>query len=141
MNRYQLLEESEVIQMNRKEVIKHLKAELSMDKTLIEIISNTDKKKLIMKRIQAYEFILNELYGAMPRVKINEFLDSNKNWCIRVLVNGELIDNENIEFISTGRTAQERYIVLTVDSKEIAFVVIDKLKEQKKQSNITLIPV
>lgn len=37
--------------------------------------------------------------------------------------------------------AQEQYVTLKIDGLEIAKVVIDKLKEQQKQSNITLIPV
>lgn len=36
---------------------------------------------------------------------------------------------------------QEQYVTVKIDSKEIAKVVIDELRKQQKQSNITLIPV
>ncbi|GAB6170054.1 hypothetical protein JCM1393_25140 [Clostridium carnis] len=48
-----------------------------------------------------------DVAGRIPKVKIHEFLDSNKNWCIRVHVNDELVDSKNIEFISERKTAPE----------------------------------
>ena len=36
---------------------------------------------------------------------------------------------------------QEQYVTLKIDSKEIAKVVIDEIREQQKHYNITLIPV
>lgn len=36
---------------------------------------------------------------------------------------------------------QEQYVTVKIDSKEITKVVIDELRKQQKQSNITLIPV
>lgn len=36
---------------------------------------------------------------------------------------------------------QEQHVILTIDSKQIAKVVIDELREQQKQFNITLIPI
>lgn len=92
--------------MNREKVIAILREEQKTLKVMAEIHVNTQRKKQLEDRVQAYEFVINEIEGNQPKVKVNEFLDSNKNWCISVSVNGELIGNENIEFISK-RTAQE----------------------------------
>ena len=43
---------------------------------------------------------INQLDNSTAKVTINEFLDRNKNWCIRVKVNDEVISDENIEFIA-----------------------------------------
>ncbi|WP_195617351.1 hypothetical protein [Clostridium paraputrificum] len=83
--------------MTREEVINILKSEKSATKVLKLLRVN---QKELEKKEKAYEFAINELERNQPKVKINEFLDSDKIWKIRVSVNGELINDENIEFIS-----------------------------------------
>lgn len=86
--------------MTRNKIINILKNEKSAIKVLKLLRRNGRAQKELEEKEKAYEFAINELEGNQPKVKINEFLDSDKKWKIRVLVNGELIDDENIEFIS-----------------------------------------
>ena len=93
--------------MKREEVIKILTVELEILRPMIAMQKGSLSRKAIENQVQAYEFAVKALSNSIPIVKINEFLDINKKWCIRVMVNGELIDDENIEFISKRGTAQE----------------------------------
>lgn len=36
---------------------------------------------------------------------------------------------------------QEQHVILTINSKQVAKVVIDELRKQQNQTNITLIPI
>lgn len=66
------------------------------------------------ERVQAYDLILNQIEGKQPKVRIKEFLDSNKNWCINVFVNDELISNKNIEFISNRPSKEVKVVELVI---------------------------
>lgn len=113
--------------MNREEVIKILRSEKSATKVLRLLRSN---QKELDEKEKAYEFAINELERNEPKVKITEFLDSDKIWKIRVLVNGEFISNENIEFISEREDPIEK-------SRQDKVEKIEKIVEEIK--NIELI--
>ncbi|MDU3549065.1 MAG: hypothetical protein E7F83_16795 [Clostridium sp.] len=83
-------------------------------KGISEITSDAIRKKELKERVQAYDLILNQIEGKQPIVRIKEFLDSNKNWCINVLVNDELISNENIEFISNRPSKEVKVVELVI---------------------------
>lgn len=100
--------------MDRQRNIKILKQEKITLELLAEVTTDDERKKVLKERVQAYEFAINELEGNQPKVRINEFLDSNKNWVINVLVNDELIANENIEFISSRSSKDVRVVELLI---------------------------
>lgn len=83
-------------------------------KGISEITSDGIRKKELKERVQAYDLILNQIEGKQPKVRIKEFLDSNKNWCINVFVNDELISNENIEFISNRPNKEVKVVELVI---------------------------
>lgn len=83
-------------------------------KGISEITSDGIRKKELKERVQAYDLILNQIEGKQPKVRIKEFLDSNKNWCINVFVNDELISNENIEFISNRPSKEVKVVELVI---------------------------
>lgn len=58
------------------------------------------QKTKLLENILKEKFAIKQLEASPPKVVINEFLDSEKLWRIRVKVDGELIPNENIDFIS-----------------------------------------
>ncbi|GAB6170050.1 hypothetical protein JCM1393_25100 [Clostridium carnis] len=93
--------------MNRIDVLKNLEIELNTYKALIQLEKNDSYRKCLREKIDSLEFAIGEIKSSIPKVKIHEFLDSNKNWCIRVHVNDELVDSKNIEFISERKTAPE----------------------------------
>lgn len=99
---------------------------------LIEgVTTDATRKKELKERVQAYDIILNEIGDKQPKVRINEFLDSNKNWCINVLVNDELISNENIEFIS-NRPSKEVKVVELVIKDNTATINSNKLLTKRE---------
>ncbi|MBS6504628.1 MAG: hypothetical protein KH415_24000, partial [Clostridium sp.] len=83
-------------------------------KGIAEVTTDYDRKKELKKRVQAYDLILNQIEGKQPKVRINEFLDKNRNWVINVLVNDELIQNENIEFISNRPSKEVKVVELVI---------------------------
>ena len=100
--------------MDRKRGIEILKQEKMTLELLEEVTTDNKRKKEIKERVQAYEFAINEIKDEQPKVRINEFLDKNKNWVINVLVNDELIANENIEFISKRPSNDVRVVELLI---------------------------
>lgn len=100
--------------MDRRRAISILGEERRTLKGIAEVTTDYDRKKELKKRVQAYDLILNQIEGKQPKVRIKEFLDSNKNWCINVLVNDELITNENIEFISNRPSKEVKVVELVI---------------------------
>ena len=100
--------------MDRKRGIDILKKEKTTLELIAEVTKDDKRKKELKERVQAYELAINEIEGKQPKVRINEFLDKNKNWVINVLVNDELISNENIEFISKRPSKDVRVVELVV---------------------------
>lgn len=100
--------------MDRKRGIDILKQEKTTLELIAEVTKDDKRKKELKERVQAYELAINEIEGKQPKVRINEFLDKNKNWVINVLVNDELISNENIEFISKRPSKDVRVVELVV---------------------------
>ena len=100
--------------MDRKRGIDILKQEKTTLELIAEVTKDDKRKKELKERVQAYELAINEIEGKQPKVRINEFLDKNKNWVINVLVNDELIQNENIEFISKSPSKDVRVVELVV---------------------------
>lgn len=100
--------------MDRKRGIDILKQEKTTLELIAEVTKDDKRKKELKERVQAYELAINEMEGKQPKVRINEFLDKNKNWVINVLVNDELIQNENIEFISKRPSKDVRVVELVV---------------------------
>lgn len=118
--------------MDRKRGIEILKQEKITLELIAEVTTDDKRKKELKERVQAYEFILNEIEGNQPKVRINEFLDSDKNWVINVLVNDELIANENIEFISSRSSKDVRVVELLI-KEEAASINSNKfLTKQEK---------
>ncbi|MBS6504619.1 MAG: hypothetical protein KH415_23955 [Clostridium sp.] len=122
---------------------------LKQEKTTLELIAEVTKddkrKKELKERVQAYDLILNQIEGKQPKVRIKEFLDSNKNWCINVFVNDELILNENIEFISKRPSKEVKVVELVIkdDTSTINFkkllnkrekLIVNMKKRIKKRS-------
>ena len=100
--------------MDKKRGIDILKQEKTTLELIAEVTKDDKRKKELKERVQAYERAINEMEGKQPKVRINEFLDKNKNWVINVLVNDELIQNENIEFISKRPSKDVRVVELVV---------------------------
>ncbi|MGG7144832.1 hypothetical protein ACQPVP_15420 [Clostridium nigeriense] len=100
--------------MDRQRKIEILKQEKITLELLAGVTTDDKRKKELKERVQAYEFALNEIECTQPKVRINEFLDRNKNWVINVLVNDELIANENIEFISNRPNKDVRVVELLI---------------------------
>ena len=100
--------------MDRRRAISILGEERRTLKGIAQVTTDYDRKKELKKRVQAYDLILNQIEGKQPKVRIKEFLDSNKNWCINVLVNDELITNENIEFISNRPSKEVKVVELVI---------------------------
>lgn len=100
--------------MDKKRGIDILKQEKTTLELIAEVTKDDKRKKELKERVQAYELAINEMEGKQPKVRINEFLDKNKNWVINVLVNDELIQNENIEFISKRPSKDIRVVELVV---------------------------
>lgn len=98
--------------MDRRRGIDILKQEKTTIELIAEVTKDDKRKKELKERVQAYELAINEMEGKQPKVRINEFLD--KNWVINVLVNDELIQNENIEFISKRPSKDVRVVELVV---------------------------
>lgn len=86
--------------MTREKALKILKEEQRSFKCLQEVSKDKATREHFKEKVQAYEFAINQLEFSPPKVVINEFLDSEKLWRIRVKVDDELIPNENIDFIS-----------------------------------------
>lgn len=86
--------------MTRERALKVLNEELRSFKNLYEISRDKNTKKFFKEKIEAYELLIKEFDNEQPKVFIIEYQTGNKKWCIDVKVNDELIDNENIEFIS-----------------------------------------
>ena len=105
--------------MEKKRGIDILKQEKTTLELIAEVTKDDKRKKELKERVQAYDLILNQIEGKQPKVRINEFLDSNKNCCINVFVNDELISNENIEFIS-NRPSKEVKVVELVIKEDIS---------------------
>lgn len=99
---------------------------------IAEVTRDDKRKKELKERVQAYELAINELEGKQPKVRIKEFLDSNKNWCINVLVNNELISNENIEFIS-NRPSKEVKVVELVIKDDTSTINYNKLLTKREK--------
>ena len=116
--------------MDRQRRIEILKQEKKTLELLAEVTTDATRKKELKERVQAYEFAINELEGKQVKVRINEFLDGNKNWCTNVLVNDELIANENIEFIS-NRPSKEVKVVELVIKEEAATINSNKLLSKR----------
>lgn len=91
---------------------------LEDEKRTLELIEgvtySVTRKKELKEKVQAYDIILNQIEGKQPIVRIKEFLDSNKNWCINVFVNDELISNKNIEFISNRPSKEVKVVELVI---------------------------
>lgn len=91
---------------------------LEDEKRTLELIEgvtySVTRKKELKEKVQSYDLILNQIEGKQPKVRIKEFLDNNKNWCINVLVNDELISNENIEFISNRPSKEIKVVELVI---------------------------
>lgn len=100
--------------MDRRKAISILGEERRTLKGIAEITTDTTRKKELKARVQAYDLILNQIEGKQPKVRIKEFLDGNKNWCINVFVNDELISNENIEFISKRPSKEVKVVELVI---------------------------
>ena len=86
--------------MTREKALKILMEERRSFICLQEVSRDKTTREHFKEKVQAYEFAINQLVVSPPKVVINEFLDSEKLWRIRVKVDGELIPNENIDFIS-----------------------------------------
>ena len=86
--------------MTREIALKFLNEELRSFKNLYEVSRDKNTKNFFREKIEAYDFSIKQLKSEQPKVFIVEYLGINKKWCIDVKVNDELIDNENIEFIS-----------------------------------------
>ena len=86
--------------MTREKALKILMEERRSFICLQEVSRDNTTREHFKEKVQAYEFAINQLVVSPPKVVINEFLDSEKLWRIRVKVDGELIPNENIDFIS-----------------------------------------
>lgn len=114
--------------MVRENIINILKNEMSTIKLMQLIRRNGRTQKELEEKEKAYEFAINELEGNQPKVKINEFLDSDKKWKIRVLVNGEFIDDENIEFISDRRNSEENNVMENIEKIE---KIVEEIKSMK----------
>lgn len=84
----------------KERAIKFLNDDLRMAKGLVAVSSDKKSRDFFKEKIETYEMAINQLDNPAAKVTINEFLDRDKNWCIRVKVNGEVISDENIEFIS-----------------------------------------
>lgn len=84
----------------KERAIKFLNDDLRMAKGLVAVSSDKKSRDFFKEKIEAYEMAINQLDNPAAKVTINEFLDRDKNWCIRVKVNDEVISDENIEFIS-----------------------------------------
>ena len=102
--------------MTREGALKVLGEELRSFRNLYEISRDKATKKFFKEKIEAYELLIKEFNNEQPKVFILEYQTSNKKWCIDVKVNDEIINNENIEFISNR------------DSKESGQVVKKSLK-------------
>ena len=100
--------------MDRRRAISILEEERITLKGMAEVTIDTTRKKELKARVQAYDIILNQIEDKQTKVRIKEFLDSNKNWCINVLVNDELISNENIEFISKRPSKEVKIVELVI---------------------------
>lgn len=100
--------------MDRRRAISILGEERRTLKEIAEVTSDGIRKRELKARVQAYDIILNHIEGKQPKVRIKEFLDSNKNWCINVFVNDELISNENIEFISKRPSKEVKVVELVI---------------------------
>ena len=86
--------------MTREKALKILKEEKRSFECLQKVAINKSTREYFKEKVQAYEFDINQLVISPPKVVIHEFLDSKKLWRITVQVGGELIQNENIDFIS-----------------------------------------
>ncbi len=86
--------------MTREKALKILMEEQRSFKLLQEVSKDKATREHFKEKVQAYEFAINQLIISPPKVVIHEFLDSKKLWRITVQVDGELIQNENIDFIS-----------------------------------------
>lgn len=106
--------------MDRKRGIDILKQEKTTIELIAEVTKDDKRKKELKERVQAYELAINEMEGKQPKVRINEFLDSNKNWCRNVFVNDELISNENIEFISKRPSKEVKVVELVIKDNTAA---------------------
>lgn len=100
--------------MDRRKAISILGEERRTLKGIAEVTTDTTRKKELKTRVQAYDIILNQIEDKQPKVRIKEFLDSDKNWCINVFVNDELISKENIEFISSRDSKDIRVVELVI---------------------------
>lgn len=100
--------------MDRRRAISILGEERRTLKEIAEVTSDGIRKRELKARVQAYDLILNQIEGKQPKVRIKEFLDGNKNWCINVFVNDELISNENIEFISNRPSKDVKVVELVI---------------------------
>lgn len=100
--------------MDRRRAIKILEEEKRTIDLIEGITADAIRKKELKERVQAYDLILNEIEDEQPKVRIKEFLDSNKNWCINVFVNDELISNKNIEFISNRPSKEVKVVELVI---------------------------
>ncbi len=86
--------------MTREKALKILLEERRSFICLQEVSRDKATREHFKEKVQAYEFAVNQLVVSTPKVVIHEFLDSKKLWRITVQVDGELIPNENIDFIS-----------------------------------------
>lgn len=86
--------------MTREKALKILKEEKRSFECLEKVARNKTTREHFKEKVQAYEFAIKQLEASPPKVVIHEFLDSKKLWRITVQVDGELIANENIDFIS-----------------------------------------
>lgn len=106
--------------MNIRKAISILGEERRTLELIAEVTTEDKRKKELKERVQAYELAINEMEGKQPKVRINEFLDSNKNWCRNVFVNDELISNENIEFISKRPSKEVKVVELVIKDNTAA---------------------
>ena len=86
--------------MIREKALKILMEEQRSFKCLQEVSKDKKTREHFKEKVQAYEFAINQLAVSPPKVVIHEFLDCKKIWRITVEVDGELIANEDIDFIS-----------------------------------------
>ncbi len=86
--------------MTREKALKILREEQRSFKCLQEVSKDKVTREHFKEKVQAYEFAIKQLEASPPKVVIHEFLDSKKLWGITVQVDGEIIANENIDFIS-----------------------------------------
>lgn len=86
--------------MTREKALKILREEQRSFNCLQEVSKEKSTREHFKEKVQAYEFAINQLVVSPPKVVIHEFLDSKKLWRITVQVDGELIANEDVEFIS-----------------------------------------